>query len=80
MGAEVDFLTLLGNYAFPIVCCIGLFWKINMDEKSRADERAEERKERREEAEKFSTAINNNTLVMQRLVDRLGEEVSNGKH
>ena len=26
-----DILTLIGNYCFPIVACIAMFWKMNKD-------------------------------------------------
>lgn len=28
---ESELLTLIGNYAFPIVACIAMFWKMNKD-------------------------------------------------
>ena len=55
----VDILNLIGNYAFPIVCCIALFWKMNKDESLH-----------KEESVKFSEAVNNNTIVLNKLLDR----------
>lgn len=55
-----DLLNLIGNYAFPVVCCGALFWKLNKDEALH-----------KEESDKFAEAVNNNTLVMQKLVDEL---------
>lgn len=55
----VDILNLIGNYAFPIVCCVALFWKMNKDETLH-----------KEESDKFSEAVNNNTLVLTKLLDR----------
>lgn len=55
-----DILNLIGSYAFPITMCIAFFWKVDKDEKAR-----------REEQDKMTEAINNNTLTMQKLVDRL---------
>ena len=54
-----EVLNLIGNYAFPIVCCVALFWKMNKDESLH-----------KEESDKFSEAVNNNTLVLQKLLDR----------
>ena len=56
----VDILNLIGNYAFPIVCCCALFWKMNKDEILH-----------KEESDKFSEAVNNNTLVLTKLLDKL---------
>ena len=55
----VDLLNLIGNYAFPIVCCIALFWKMNQDEQLH-----------KEESIQFAEAVNNNTIVLTKLLDR----------
>lgn len=55
----VDILNLVGNYAFPIVCCCALFWKMDKDERLH-----------KEESDKFSEAVNNNTIVITRLLER----------
>lgn len=56
----VDLLNLIGNYAFPIVCCCALFWKLNKDESLH-----------KEESDKFAEAVNNNTQVLTKLLDRM---------
>ena len=48
---------LISNYAFPIVCCVALFWKSNKDQELH-----------REESSKFTEAINNNTQVIKELI------------
>lgn len=35
---EGDLLTLIGNYAFPIVACIALFWKMDKDQERHQEE------------------------------------------
>lgn len=55
-----DILTLIGSYAFPIVMCIAFFWKLDKDSAQHKEEMA-----------KMSEAINNNTLTMQKLIDKL---------
>lgn len=52
--------TLIGSLGFPIACVIAMFHMWN-----------EERKEHKAEAEKWTEAVNNNTQVMQSLVNRL---------
>ena len=54
--------TLIGSLGFPIVACIMLFWYINKRDDIH-----------KEEINKLSEAVNNNTLVMQKLLDRLEE-------
>lgn len=53
-------LTLIGSYCFPIVACIVVFWKSWKDQELH-----------KAEMDKMSEAINNNTLVLTKLVDRL---------
>lgn len=52
--------SLIGSLGFPIACVIAMFWL-----------QVKEREEHKADSEKWSTAINNNTLVMQRILDRL---------
>lgn len=73
---------LISNLGFPIAMCVILFYSLN---KERTDHRASEESinasiiELKEtftqtihgQQEKMVEAINNNTLVMQRLVDKL---------
>ncbi len=54
---------LVGSLGFPIVACIMLYIRL--------DKQAAEHKE---EVSKLSEAIHNNTLVMQKLIDKLGED------
>lgn len=55
-----DILNLIGSYAFPITMCIAFFWKVDKDEAARREEQAN-----------MTEAINNNTLTMQKLIDKL---------
>lgn len=51
-------LTLIGNYAFPICCCIYLFWS-----------QAKERDAHKEEMNKVTEALHNNTIALTELRD-----------
>ena len=62
-----DILTLISNYAFPIVCCIAMAWYINQ---YRQDVK-ELQKEHKDEIQKVTEALNNNTLALQKLCDRM---------
>lgn len=56
-----DVLTAISTVGFPIVCCIALVWvvyKIQSQHKAEID--------------KLSEAVNNNTLVMQKFLDKMG--------
>ena len=58
--------TLITSVGFPIAVCLICFWYINkMQETHKA------------ETDELSKALNNNTIVMQKLVDKLdGKELS----
>jgi hypothetical protein len=51
---------LVSSVGFPIVACGALFWKMNKDNEQRTAE-----------SNKLSEAINNNTLAMTRLLDKI---------
>lgn len=57
-------ITILGEfinqYGFPIVCC-GVLFYLNYKQQQR----------HKEESDKWTEALNNNTKVMERLVERL---------
>ena len=50
------------NVGFPIACVVAMFWMWDR-----------EREEHKAEAREWAEALNNNTAVMQKLVDRLEE-------
>lgn len=65
-------LQAIGTVGFPIVCCLLLFWYVNKRETSYDSKIDELTIRHSEEVSKLVEAVNNNTLVMQRLLDRLG--------
>lgn len=53
---------LVSTVGFPIACCVALYWRmIKSDEQHKSDN------------EKFSEAINNNTLAITKLVETLNK-------
>ena len=75
----MDILQLLGSYCFPIVACLGMGWYVkyitdkNMEETSELN--AQHTKVMLAYKDELKDAINNNTVVMQRLCDTM--EVKN---
>lgn len=61
--APVDVANMIGNYGFPIVCCGAMFWYMIKKDT-----------QHKEESENMRKAIENNTLVIQQLVDKLKKE------
>ena len=59
---DIETITnLLSNFAFPVVCVVALFamWYREIEKHE-------------DEMRKMTEALNNNTLAMQKLVDKLG--------
>lgn len=52
---------LISSLGFPIVCCIAMFWQNNKLNESH-----------KEETTKLNETINNNTIALNHLIDRLG--------
>ena len=59
----VDVANMIGNYGFPIVCCGAIFWYMIKKDT-----------QHKEESENMRKAIENNTLVIQKLVDNFKKE------
>lgn len=61
----MDFATIIqaiGSCGFPIIMCLVMAWYIK-----------QLNAEHKEESFKFTEALNNNTLVLQKLCDKMGE-------
>lgn len=54
---------IISNVGFPIAMCVALLWH-NKDMSVK----------HKEETEKFTEALNNNTLILQKLCDTIGVE------
>jgi hypothetical protein len=61
-----DIITVVQNLGIPMACLIATFWLWN-----------KERDEHKLSEDKMSEAIQNNTLVMQKLIDKIGSLESN---
>lgn len=78
MDANV-IITMIGSLGFPIVACIfiAIFFSKTQDN-YRADIK-EMQMTHKTETDKMTEAINNNNLLLQRILDRLDEEAKNDK-
>lgn len=64
---QIDILTLIGNYAFPIVMCIALFWKMDKDQKENREENSKRDEIHREEMNSIRESLDNNTAALVQL-------------
>ena len=55
-----DFVSLISNVGFPIFACIMMFKSMEKEQENH-----------KQESEKWTEALNNNTMVMKQLLDRL---------
>lgn len=60
-----DLSTLVSTLGFPIAMCLIMCYYINKINDAH-----------KEESDKFADALNNNTIVLQKLCDRLDSEVN----
>lgn len=61
---EIEAITnLISNMGFPIACVIALFLDLN-----------KEREEHKVETQKLADAINNNTIVMEKILSKVGDD------
>ena len=66
-----EVLNAIQTMGFPIVCCLLVFWYVKYTEDKNRQQIETMNKEHKEEVEKMVEAINNNTLVIQKLLDNL---------
>lgn len=57
------FLNFIQQVGFPIAACVALFWKMNEQDEAHS-----------KEVKEMTTAINNNTVVIQKLIDNIEKE------
>ena len=69
---DTSVVQIISTLGFPIAMCIGacVFIKYQFDANNKNVE--EMRKEHKEEVKSMTEALNNNTLALQRLIDKLG--------
>ena len=66
-----EIITAISTLGFPIVACIGMGWYVKYQTDSNKQEVSEMRKEHRQEIDKVTKALNDNTLVIHKLCDKL---------
>lgn len=72
-------LGMVGSLGFPIVACVVMFKYLSDERDNNNKQRELDRQEHKVEMQRVTDALNNNTLVMQKLVDTLSYP-EDGKH
>lgn len=73
-------IQLIGSLGFPIAACCYLFYSMQKERDNNAAQREADRLEHKQEMEKVTEALNNNTIVIQKLVDALTTSTNSGQH
>ena len=66
---------MIMNVGFPIVMCGAMAWYVKDTSDKHREEVRQLNEQHNNEMQKVTTALNNNTLALQRLCDKLGEDV-----
>lgn len=67
-----ELMQILEHFGFPVAVCGVLMWYINEINKRFNEQLTNIMNQHKSETDKMVEAINSNTLVMQKLVDRIG--------
>lgn len=68
-------VAIISSVGFPIVACIGLGWYVKYQTDNNNKEVSEMRREHQDEIAKVTDALNNNTLALQKLCDRIDGKI-----
>lgn len=67
-------LQMITSVGFPIVACIFMGWYVKYQTDNYRNEVKDMQKEHKEEISKLSEVLQNNTLAIQKLCDKLEED------
>lgn len=71
---DANIVTIISSLGFPIVACLGLGWYVKYQSDLNNAEVREMRQEHQAEVAKMTEALNNNTLAIQRLIDKMEDK------
>jgi len=66
---DTAIIQIISSVGFPIVACMGCGWYINKQDSRH-----------RNEIDKITDALNNNTIALTRLLDKLGADENENKN
>lgn len=66
-----DIVSIISAVGFPIVAAVGCGYFVKWQYEQNQKQNEEMRKEHKDEVQKMTEALNNNTLALQRLIDKL---------
>lgn len=66
--------TIISSLGFPIVCCLGLGWWIKTITENFNKQLEDTRKDHKEEIQSLKASLDNNTIALTKLLDKLERE------
>lgn len=69
-------MSIIGSVGFPIAACMVMGYYVKHQTDTYREDVKDLQKSHRDEIEKLADALNNNTIVMQKLCDKLEQEES----
>ena len=69
-----DIMTMITTVGFPILACIFMGWYVKHQTDQYRDDVKDIQQQHKDEITKVTEALNNNTLALQKLCDKLEKE------
>ena len=67
----MDIIQIISTLGFPIACCLGLGWYVKMQTDNYRNDVKDIQREHKEETKQMTDALNNNTLALQHLAEKI---------
>ena len=67
----MDIIQIISTLGFPIACCLGLGWYVKTQTDNYRNDVKDIQREHKEETKQMTEALNNNTLALQHLAEKI---------
>lgn len=67
----MDIIQIISSLGFPIACCLGLGWYVKTQTDNYRNDVKDIQREHKEETKQMTDALNNNTLALQHLAEKI---------
>ncbi len=67
----MDIIQIISTLGFPIACCLGLGWYVKKQTDNYRNDVKDIQREHKEETKQMTDALNNNTLALQHLAEKI---------
>lgn len=71
-----DVITVIGQLGFPIACAVTCMWYVKYSADKNREQISAMNEQHRIEMQDVTTAVNNNTIALNRLMERLGGSIN----